>query len=99
MTEPSRRVQRAARRLADQQTARVADVPSTRLLIASVATVTAAAGTDGGAVVTVRWRGDEVTAAAYLTSQAPVVDMRCLCALVDNQLIILGRLGGFPPEQ
>ena len=99
MTAPSRRVQRAAHRLADQQRNRLAELPSSRLLIATVATVTTGTASDGGAVVTVTYRGEAVQVAAYITPHVPIAGDRCVCALVDDQLIILGRLGGFPPEQ
>jgi|SRR3954462_4086396 hypothetical protein len=95
----SRHVLRVAHRLADRQTARYAEVPGGRDMIATVTTVTPGAATDGGAVVTVTYRGDELPVAAYLTAQVPVVDQRALLRLVDNQLILIGRLGGFPPEQ
>lgn len=95
----SRQVRRAAHRLADRQTARYAEVPNGRDMIATVTSVTTGAATDGGAVVTVTYRGEELTVAAYITSHTPVAGERSLLRSVDNQLILIGRLGGFPPEQ
>jgi hypothetical protein len=37
-----------------------------------------------------------VEAAGYLSSYTPVVGHRVLCELVDNQLIITGRVVGYP---
>ena len=92
----SRRVRAAAQRLADQQTARLADVPAARLLRATVETVTAGAAADGNALVTVLWRGEELDVSDYPDSYTPVAGHRVLCAVVDTQLSILHHSIGTP---
>lgn len=87
-----RNVRRAAFRLADQQAARLAELPSLRAVIATVATVTAGASPGGNALVTVIWRGVELTAAGYLASYTPAVGDRVECHLIDNQLIVVDTI-------
>lgn len=87
----SREIARAAGRLADQQSDRLADVPTTRAVIATVTTVTAGAAPGGNALVKVTWRGQELTAASYLASYTPSVGQRVLCLLIDNQLIVVDK--------
>jgi hypothetical protein len=84
-----RELVRAARRLADQQSERIADVPGARLLRATVATVTAGGADDGNASVEVTWRGANYLVADYPDSYTPIVGHRVLCAIVDSQLSIL----------
>jgi len=88
---------RASRKLADQQTARLADVPASRMLRATVATVTAGGAGDGNALVTVTWRGQVLEVADYPDSYTPVVNHRVLCAVVDSQLSILHHSVGVTP--
>jgi hypothetical protein len=92
----SARVRAAALRLADQQSSRFAEVPSARLLRATVTTVTAGGASDGNALVYVTWRGAEGPVADYPDSYTPVVGHRVLCALVDDQLSILHHSIGTP---
>ena len=92
----SRRVQAAALRLADQQSARLADIPASRLLRATVETVTPGAASDGNATVTVLWRGEELPVADYPDSYTPVAGHRVLCAVDDLQLSILHHSIGTP---
>lgn len=93
---PTARLQAAARRLADQNSRRLADVPAARMFRATITDVVAGAGGGGGARVTVTWRGAEVTIADYPDSYTPALGHRVLCALVDNQASILHRGIGYP---
>ena len=92
----SRQVIRAARRNADQQTARLAEIPSVRMLRATVASVAPGGAGDGNAKVWVTWRG-EVLEATYGAHYTPVVGHRVLCVIVDNQLEIVQRTVGATP--
>lgn len=85
----SRQVQRAARRLADLNSARLRDIPDGRMFRATVTTVTAGAGRAGNPLVKVTWRGEELEAAGYPDSYTPVLGHRVFCALADAQLEIL----------
>lgn len=69
----------AARRSAAQQTARLAELPATRFFYA---TVTQASP------LKVLWRGQEV-AARRGSTYTPVVGHRVICALLDNQPVVL----------
>jgi hypothetical protein len=95
MTRP---MLRTARQLADQQAARLAEVPSARLFFADVTAVVAAGAADGiSALVTVTWRGSALIVADYPDSYTPAVGHRVRCALDgDNQLSILHRGVGSP---
>jgi hypothetical protein len=75
----SRDVARAARRVADQQTARLADAPNSKRIEAVIATVTAGAGTDGNSLITVTWRGTTFTASGYNRTYTPVVGHKVIC--------------------
>jgi hypothetical protein len=88
----SRPVARAARRLADQTSARLADTPTARLIVATVVTVTAGASPEGNALVQVSWRGETYTAAGYAAGYTPAPGHRVRCELVDNQLLIAYRI-------
>lgn len=81
----SRELARAARLFADQQSGRLADLPTMRGVIG---TLTAVAGGD----VTVSWRGSELAASAVAASYTPTVGDRVICLLTDNQLVVLDRL-------
>lgn len=94
--DASHQLYRAAARLAERRAVRL---PEGRDMVATVSTVVLNAASDGGAIVTVTYRGEELTVAAYVTPHVPVVGQRSYLRLVDNQLILIGRLGGFPPEQ
>lgn len=91
MTELSRALGRAARRNADAQTARLAELPQDRFFFATVSTVTPGAGPGGNALVKVTWRLGEYTARSYNAAYTPDVGHRVKCHLVDNQLTIEGR--------
>lgn len=99
MTEPSRQIQRRAHRRADQQAARIADIPVLRGMNATVSSVTLGAGTDGGAVVTVSYRGADITIACYGRPHIPSVGDRVTVIYIDDQPQIVALNGGFPPEQ
>jgi hypothetical protein len=98
MTAPSRRVQRAAHRLADQQRARIDELPAPQI-ITTVTAVTPGGAIGGGALVTVRYRGAATVVEGYLASYTPVVGDRVAGVFIDSQLILLGRIAGQPPEQ
>jgi len=88
----SRALQQAAHRLADRQTARLAELPTLRAIVADVATVTPGASPGGNALVTVVWRGAELTATAYHASYTPAPGDRVECHLIDDQLIVVDTL-------
>ncbi|WP_100499690.1 hypothetical protein [Geodermatophilus chilensis] len=91
----SRRVQAAAHRLADAQSDRLADRPTTRFR-AVVASVTAGAARDGNAVVKIRWRGQELTVNGYADNYTPAAGHRVVCDYLDNQITIAYRTIGAP---
>lgn len=93
---PTRRGDRIARAMADQQSRRLATIPAAKLFRATVTTVTAAAASDGNALVTVTYRGTETPVADYPDSYSPTVNDRVLCALVDGQPSILHHGIGYP---
>lgn len=88
MTGPSRPVARAARRLAEQQSDRFADVPASRRVVVSITAVTAGGAADGNALVKVKWRDKELTCKGYNRSYTPVVGHRVVCDVIDDQLLI-----------
>lgn len=92
----TRRLELATRRFADRTSDRFADLPTTRLVIATIATVTAGAASDGNALVTLSWRGGTVTAAGYAAAYTPVVGHRVHCSLIDDQLFVDYRIVGTP---
>lgn len=66
----SRELDRAARRLADQQTDAVAELPSTRVLYLTVTALSP---------VTVLWRGVAIKVTDVSRSYTPVVGDRAIC--------------------
>jgi hypothetical protein len=88
----------AVRRLADQQSARLAGVNAVQLFRATVSYVVAAGAADGvSALVQVSWRGnDRLTVVGYPDSYTPAVGHAVLCAVVDGQLSIVNREVGHP---
>lgn len=94
--ELQRQLRRAAHRAADQQSAAVARVPASRRVLATVASVTAGAASDGLSVITVTWRNGTVTAAGYDRDKTFTVGQRVVCDLIDNQLIVDFAVGGAP---
>lgn len=79
---PSRQVVRAARRLADQQTMRVTELPKGRSFYATVTIVSP---------LTVSWRGGTYQAAVHHASYTPSVNDRVECHLVDSQLCVIDK--------
>ena len=97
MTAPSRRLEHAARRLADQHSQRIADAAGPTVFRATVTTVIAGGAADEVAsLVRVTYRGNEVTVTDYPDSYTPAVGHRVLCLLTDNLLSILHRAVGQP---
>ena len=90
MTELSRALGRAARRNADAQTARLAEIPAVPQFFATITTVTAGAGPGGNALVKVTWRAAELTVASYNGAYTPVLGHRVKCSIVRSQLVIDG---------
>lgn len=87
----------AVRAFSDANSARIAAAASSgQQIIASVGTVTPGGASDGNAAVTVLWRGTVCSVAGYLAHYTPVAGHRVLCAYIDNQLIITGRIIGQP---
>lgn len=78
----NRQLAAAARRLADQQTDRLAQRPTEKF----IATVTATSP------LTVSWRGSSVVARGRHASYTPGVGDRVSCALIDNQVIVENRI-------
>lgn len=94
MTSPQ--LARAARRLADQQSARIAAVRGPERIKATIAVITAGAGTDGRATITVQWRGKQVLAAGWNAAQTFAVGQRVVCDLIDGQLTVDYPIVGTP---
>jgi hypothetical protein len=86
----------AARRFADQNSARLAEIPAAKLFAATVVSVVAGAASDGNAVVTVRWRGKDIKVAGYGAHYTPAVGHAVTCALFDDQTRIVQRDIGQP---
>lgn len=96
MTVPARDLARAARRFADQTTGRLADIPDTRQILATVSAITPGAAQAGFNLVTVTWRGQEVLTSGYAAGSTLAVGNRVVCDYVDGQLIIAYRVVGVP---
>lgn len=92
----SRLLEQAARRFADAQTDRLAELPGARQLIATVTDVIAAGAADGNALVSVTWRGSTLVAAGYPDTYTPATGDRVKCSLVADQLLIDFRIIGHP---
>lgn len=95
MSDSRRRLEQEARRLADQQAERMASQPRSGHF-ADVVAVAAGAGTDGNAVVTVNWNGEDCVAAGYAASYTPVVGHRVALLVIQNQPWIVARSVGHP---
>ena len=65
-------------------------------MIATTSAISAGAAADGNALVSVNWRGQEVTAAGYSANYTPGVGHRVVCDLIDDQLFIAYRIVGYP---
>lgn len=78
----SRRLAAAARRLADQQTDRLADRPTPQF----IATVTSTSP------LTVSWRGSSIAANGHYAAYTPGVGDRVSCELIDSQVIVRDRI-------
>jgi hypothetical protein len=87
--EMSRELAQASRRLADAQSARLAEVSKTRAAWATVVTV--------GPPATVSWRGATVTVSGKNAGYTPVVGDRVLLVADENdQLVIAFKVDGTP---
>lgn len=84
----TRALDAAARRFADAQTGRIAELPTDGKIVATVAAVTAGAAADGNAAVTVTWRAGTYRVKGYNRTYTPVVGHRVVCDLIDGQLLI-----------
>lgn len=80
---------RAVRGFADDDSARLADLPVTRFFTATVSNATA-----GSLAVT--WRGKSVPMAGKAAGYTPAIGQRVLCALVDGQPLIVMWIDGQP---
>lgn len=79
----------AVNRLADQNSDRLADIPAARLFRATVVAVAAGASPGGNALLTLRWRGQEITASDYGAHYTPAVGQRVTCALFEDQVSVI----------
>jgi hypothetical protein len=88
----------AVRRLADQQSARLAEATAVQWFRAKVSYVVPAGAADGvSALVQVSWHGnDRLTVVGYPDSYTPAVGHAVLCVVVDGQLSIVNREVGHP---
>lgn len=93
---PSRRLAQAARKSADRTTGWIAAAAESPLVVATVKTVTPGGASDGAALVTVAWRGVEVTVAGYPDTYTPAANHRVRCSFVGPQLFIDFRIIGAP---
>lgn len=73
----------------------LAPEPGPRFEQGTVTAVAAGAAADGNALVTVSWRGVEVSV-PYPASYTPVVGHTVLVVYQDKQLFVLARLIGTP---
>jgi hypothetical protein len=87
-----RELARAARRLADQQSSRLADVPASRGFLATVVAVTAGGSDNGNTLITVRYRGADLPATGFYASYTPTVGDRVDCVLREDQLIVVDKI-------
>lgn len=95
MTSPE--AARVHRMRADQVRAQIENIPRNRVFKADITTVTAGAAQGGTALVTVTWRGTELTVNDYPDSYTPAIGHRVRCVLdEDNELAILHRCIGQP---
>lgn len=78
----SRNLAQAARRLADQQSDRIAALPNTQVLFLTVSAL---------APVTVSWRGGDVVANAVGASYTPGVGDRVICLYDGLTLTVLDQ--------
>jgi hypothetical protein len=86
VTDLSRELAQAARRDADEQSARLAEIPRSRVINVTVAATSP--------TVTVTWRGASVPISAKNVNYTPTVGDRVLCTMDDSdQLVIICRLG------
>jgi hypothetical protein len=83
MAEPSRRVAKAAREWADQQTAAISSLPA-GLYVATVAATSP---------LSVSWRNRQVLVAGKNVNYVPTVGDRVRCSVVDDQLFIDYKIG------
>lgn len=88
----NRQLAGAVRRLADQSSAQLENLPSLRAFVATVSDVVAAGSPGGNALVTVSWRGSDLVANAYHASYAPTIGDTVECHLIDSQLIVADKL-------
>lgn len=93
---PARDLARAARRSADQTTARFAEIPATKQVLATVAAIQTGAAQGGFDLVTVTWRGQDTLAAGYANGAALAVGNRVVCDYIDGQLVVAYRVVGAP---
>lgn len=85
MTDLSRELAQAARRDADEQSARLAEIPRSRFVNVTVASLSP---------TKVTWRGASVPISGKNFDYTPVVGHRVLCGMDDSdQLVIICRLG------
>jgi hypothetical protein len=92
----SRELDAAVRSFADENSARLQAIPSTRQIVATIATVTAGAARDGNSLVTVTWRGRTFPVNGYNRTYTPVVGHRVICDYIDDQLFISSAPVGTP---
>lgn len=93
----SRQLERETRLLRDQQKAQTkAAATANTAQTADVSGISPGAARDGRDLVSVTYRGGETTCAGYLESYTPTVGDRVAVLLIDDQLIIAGRIVGAP---
>lgn len=91
----SRRLQREVARGTDRQSDRIrAALPP--LFNATVSAVSPGEAADGNALVSITYRGAEITVAGYAASYTPAVGHRVSCRTVDHQVQIDYRIIGHP---
>ena len=91
-----RELARAARRVNSVQASKLAALPSGTHVRATVLSVATGAGSDGNALLTVKWRGAEVPISDYPDNYTPAVGHRVLCVLIDGELSLLHHGIGYP---
>lgn len=97
LEEARRRLQRAVHRDADQQSARIGEIPADAAVIGTVTGIDVGVARDGRNVVRVTYRGGEATAAGWNVAQTFAVGDTVKCTLTgDHQLFIDYIVGGAP---
>lgn len=96
MTAPSRRLESAARRLADQNSAKVAAAALPAKFLAVLDHIDVGAGQKGFDVVWVAYRGGLIKVAGWNVAQTFSPGDRVMCCMYRDQVIVEYAVAGQP---